>query len=129
MKFLLPILLCGAVHAETAIDRLRLSVEAYLNRTDTALYERDQKLLAKRLEQKMRDSAMSEDAALHTMALDFLADEREHFKADPAKLEHAVVIRLAVRAAFYLRRGIVPKGWQEYEADIKRWSELLSEVK
>ena len=125
MKYLPLLLLCATCYAETALDRLRTSADAYL--AATAGHEAELRRLEKRLAQKMLDSKMSEDAAVGAMALDFIADERKALKSDPATLPDSDRIKLVARAAFYLRRGVILKGWEEYTAEIERWAAWLQE--
>ena len=125
MKYLPLLLLCAACYAETALDRLRVAADAHL--AATTGHEAELRRLEKRLAQKMLDSKMSEDAAVGAMALDFIADERKALKSDPATLPDSDRIKLVARAAFYLRRGVILKGWEEYTAEIERWAAWLQE--
>jgi hypothetical protein len=126
--------LADAARQETAIARLRVAVENYVEshaskgKKEAEQVAKNERYWRERLAQKMADSDLSEAACLTQLALDFFVDEKISLTNDPEKLPEKDLLRLCVAARFFFRRDAVIDGWKEYEAAILKWEAHLVKV-
>ena len=116
--------------ALSTVEKLRTRVSNLQGEVDGATQGKQKKLVAKlddRLQQKMTDTHMSEDACLSQMAIDFLGDNKSVLEAAPEKASPEKIFEIVVMAKYYLDRNGGIKGWKDHEAGIEKWATYLQQ--
>jgi hypothetical protein len=112
----------------TPIDTIKEGAVAYIAKMDKAEFPKWKKKFQEKLNQKVEDSKMTEDAVITQYILDYTFTNSVKLKDGPEKCDFKFILDLARHIALMSEKKFEFNDWKNYEKEITIWGEWFNEV-